>query len=137
MWCHFDNTGPRTTNHAEGYHNKLNIADLRNTNLAVRNFLQLLQPLHNRDQIRQRNLQRGAFQPKQRDPTYFELDNRILQAKINRFADVTGYLWNVPHFDAYMLPPNDFQILAAEVHAYLRFMSHLIGKISRVVFNEQ
>lgn len=91
MWCHWNNAGPRTTNHAEGYHNRLNIADLRDMNLALSNFLHALQPLHNRDQIRTRNLMRGVIAPKRRDLTYVELDNRIMDTKA-AFEHATGRL---------------------------------------------
>lgn len=135
IWSQYDNTGPRTTNHAEGYHNRLNMADMRDMHLALRNFLHLLQPLHNRDQIRVRNLQRGVFQPKQRDPTYAELDNRINLAR-NQIFQATGHLWGDQNINVYQLPPPDFQLLMREIHMYLRHMRHLVGKKSRVVLNE-
>jgi len=101
-------------------------------NLAVRNFLHLLQPLHNRDQIRVRNLQREIFVPKVRDATYVELDRRIAAAK-TQFQNLTGHLWNVPEVDFAVMPAHDFQFLMHETHTYLRRMRHLIGKKSRVV----
>uniref|UniRef100_A0A915JDF0 MULE transposase domain-containing protein n=1 Tax=Romanomermis culicivorax TaxID=13658 RepID=A0A915JDF0_ROMCU len=134
LWCQWDNSGPRTTNHAEGYHNRLNMIDLRDMNLAMRNFLHLLQPLHNRDQIRVRNLRRRVFQPKQRDQTYVELDDRIEAAK-QRLVETTEQFWNIPDFNPDALPQNDFHVLMAEVHRFLRCVRFLIGKKSRVVIN--
>uniref|UniRef100_A0A915J8B3 Transposase n=1 Tax=Romanomermis culicivorax TaxID=13658 RepID=A0A915J8B3_ROMCU len=72
LWNQWENDSPRTTNHAEGYHNRLNLMEVRDMNLA---------PMHNRDQVRVRNLRRGAYQPKPRDGTYVDLDNRITGAK--------------------------------------------------------
>ncbi len=60
-------------------------------NLAVRNFLHLLQPMHNRDQVRVRNLRTGVYQPTPRDVIYVDLDNRIAAAK-QRLVEVTAYL---------------------------------------------
>lgn len=131
VWSHWDNPGPRTTNHAEGYHNRLNMADLRDTNLAMRNFLHLFQPLHNRDQIRVRNLRRQVIQPKPRNITYVDLDNRIEAAK-QQLWNNTGHIWNVANFEINNMLPDQYQFLMAEMHAYLRYVRHMVGKKTRV-----
>uniref|UniRef100_A0A915IKG3 G-protein coupled receptors family 1 profile domain-containing protein n=1 Tax=Romanomermis culicivorax TaxID=13658 RepID=A0A915IKG3_ROMCU len=124
LWNHWENNGPRTTNHAEGYHNRLNLVEVRDMNLAVRNFLHLLQPMHNRDQIRVRNLQRMVYQPRPRDETYVELDRRMMMAK-DRFLNATDHLWNYPAFNAELMNPHEFQYLMNEIHQYLRYIRHL------------
>lgn len=103
--------------------------------LAVRNFLHALQPLHNRDQIRVRNLLQGVYEPKTRDPTYVDLDNRINDAK-NHLHATTGHLWDVPNLDLNAMQPIEFQYLMHEIHEYLKYVRHLVGKKSRVVVND-
>lgn len=134
VWCHWDNTGPRTTNHAEGYHSRLNRTDLRDNNLAMKNFLHLLQPMHNRDCIRVRQLRQFAVPSTPRHPTYVALDARIETAKQN-LLNACGDIWNIPDFAIEAVHGNDFQRLMFEIHTYLRYMRHMIGKKTRVVLN--
>uniref|UniRef100_A0A915JHW6 MULE transposase domain-containing protein n=1 Tax=Romanomermis culicivorax TaxID=13658 RepID=A0A915JHW6_ROMCU len=135
VWNHWSNEGPRTTNHAEGYHNRLNL-EVREGHLAICNFLHLLQPLHNSDQIRIRHLMANIYQPKARDQTYQDLDERISTSKI-RFYEATNHVWDFPNFDAGRMPPFAFQFLMGEIHAYLRFMRHCVGKKSRIVVHDE
>lgn len=132
MWSHWSNPGPRTTNHAEGYHNLLKITAIREMKLAMRNFLHVLQPLHNKDQVRVRNLRRGMIQPKQRDQIYVDLDSTIYNEKV-AFYQATSYLWDFPGFHPFAMQPQDRQHLLTCMHTFLRRARHWVGKKSRVI----
>jgi hypothetical protein len=65
------------------------------------------------------------------------LDNRIAAAKQRLLlVEVTAHLWNIPNFEADLMEPHSFQYLMNELHQYLCFMRHLVGKKSRVVVAE-
>lgn len=95
MWNHFTNDwrnppigennpnrhpGPRTTNHAEGWHNRLNV-DFGHPHPAVNKFLHWLQESHHANQVRIRQLQHGA-PPRARDQVYVRIDRNISTAKV-------------------------------------------------------
>lgn len=45
IWNHYDNQGPRTTNHVEGWHNALNLAS-KIAHPNIWNFIRLIQTQH-------------------------------------------------------------------------------------------
>jgi hypothetical protein len=66
-----------------------------------------------------RNLQQGIYQSKARDLT----DN----AKADFYAR-TGHLWNVSNLNLEIMHHHEFQFLITEIHQYLRYIRHLVGK---------
>jgi hypothetical protein len=81
MWTHYDHTGPRTTNNAEGWHNSLNHT-FSIPHPSTTTFLNWLQKYQ--FEVQCRGLQLAAGRPaKQRSPIYVKLDNDIMQAKIS------------------------------------------------------
>ncbi len=81
LWNHFDHDGPRTTNHAEGYHNGLrHVFDRRRPSLGV--YLGTMQGVQNEIRNRIRQLQLGAApHQRRRSSTYVRNDHNINLAK--------------------------------------------------------
>jgi hypothetical protein len=103
--------GPRTTNHAEGWHNRLN-HDFGHPHPAFNKFLHWLQEAHHANQVRIRQLQ-NDHQPRLRNPTYVRVDRNIAKRKIEFRRERE------------LLPVNGGQneiMLLAE--AYLRYIIH-------------
>ncbi len=82
MWNHHQNPGPRTTNHAEGWHNSLS-TKLPHLHPDLGLFIFHAQRWHNADRIRIQNLknQVPGFDPRPRRPRDIQNDLQILQAK--------------------------------------------------------
>uniref|UniRef100_A0A915JJT0 Uncharacterized protein n=1 Tax=Romanomermis culicivorax TaxID=13658 RepID=A0A915JJT0_ROMCU len=89
IWNHSNNQwtdgrlGPRTTNHAEGWHNRIN-HDFGHPHPALNSFLNWLQESSHVTNIRMQQLLNGNEQPRRRNPRYQVVDRRLLDAK-NQF----------------------------------------------------
>lgn len=116
-WSHFDHDGPRTTNLAEGFHNKLT-HDFSRSHPTLTTFLHWLQGEHAVNQIRLFQLQNGAA-PKPRDKTYVNLDQRINREK-QRLSQQLASL--------HLLPHDPFYYQAAIV-SFLRTTSYLFESV--------
>jgi len=79
LWSHYDHVGPRTTNHAEGFHSSLN-SRFGVPHPCLRTFLNWLQKLQFEVQARMIQLQAGRA-PKPRRQCYIDNDNRMWAAK--------------------------------------------------------
>lgn len=117
LWNHFDNTGPRTTNIAEGWHNGLNTT-FGTPHPSAGTFLNWLQGAQYLVQARGIQLNAGR-QPKQRSPTYRELDQRISHAKL-QFGLRSGWIF------VNLFPHHQIQ-LEAEILSYLKHAGYLIA----------
>jgi MULE transposase domain len=119
MWSHFDNIGPRTTNIAEGWHNKLNHS-FGMPHPSPRNFLHWLQKCQFDVQCRLVQLDAGRV-AKPRAATYIQLDDKIASAKLN-FSLRAGNIFTTvfPH-------PNGWTKLGDEITTYLRHAAYLIA----------
>ena len=119
LWNHFDNTGPRTTNLAEGWHNSMNHS-FGMPHPSARNFMHWLQKVQFEVQCRQIQLEAGR-PPKNQSATYRELDERIATAKL-QFGLRSGNLFVT------MFPyPEMWPALHAEIVTYLKHVSYLIA----------
>lgn len=119
LWTHFDHTGPRTTNLAEGYHNSLN-TKFGMPHPSISSFLDWLQKAQ--FEIQCRVIQLSAGQPaKQKPAVYARLDANIQHAKLL-------YSQNIGHVFAYLFPGEDawhwFHHYTSE---YLSRVSYLVG----------
>jgi hypothetical protein len=128
VWNHFSNEGPRTTNHAEGYHSSLNRNGVPETHMALENFLEAIQREHNRIEQRIRKLYSQTETPRARDALYEELHNQIINQK-QLFTAGTAHIWQ-QNFDAvamfnFNMPA--YAYLANAVRFYLRYQRHRIG----------
>lgn len=87
LWNQRDNNGPRTTNHAEGYHNGLRSKfDHRHPRLGE--FLHFMQEQQNSFRRKIENLRDRVAFPKQRRPQDVWVDERIAA----EIAQLDGYL---------------------------------------------
>ncbi len=80
LWNHYDRDGPRTTNHAEGYHSGLSSLFDTRRKVPLGTFLGKMQDLHNEIRQRVKQLVRGAA-PTPRKRQYIENDNNLQLAK--------------------------------------------------------
>jgi len=78
LWSHYDNLGPRTTNHAEGFHNSLNV---KFGMPHPSTFLRWLQKAQYEVQCRIIQLESGR-PPKSRHPAYVQNDVNMWSAKL-------------------------------------------------------
>jgi hypothetical protein len=112
LWNHYNHTGPRTSNHCEGYNNSLSFKfDRTHTRLSV--FLVQLQSWHHSIQVRARQVQRGD-NPNPRAQQYIDNDARIRaaeQAFVNNWA----------------LFGSNPMALNHEIRQYLDYVEHFIG----------
>jgi len=119
LWSHFDNVGPRTTNLAEGWHNKLNHS-FGMPHPSPRSFLHWLQKVQYEVQCRETQLRAGR-PTKPRLAVYVQLDEKIAKAKLMftlRWGRIMMELF--PH-------PSAFVMLSDEITTYLRYASYLIA----------
>ena len=105
-WNHFENIADRTTNDAEGFHNKLNEA-IGKSHLPLRSLLPKLQKEHNLTLSRINQLHGGA-QIKQKRQKYVILNERIhfYKAQLEQYLNWTlVQIENAPvqEIDAYIL----------------------------------
>ena len=117
LWNHFDNTGPRTTNLAEGWHNGLNTT-FGTPHPSAGTFLSWLQRAQYLVQARGIQLNAGR-QHKQRSSTYRELDQRIDHVKL-QFGLRSGWIF------VNLFPHHQAQ-LEAEILTYLKQAGYLIA----------
>ena len=80
LWSHYDNLGPRTTNHAEGFYNSLNVK-LGMPHPSLRAFLNWLQKAQFEVQCKIIQLESGR-PAKARQPTYVQNDANMWSAKL-------------------------------------------------------
>jgi len=88
LWTHFDNTGPMTTNIAEGWHKSLN-SHFGMPHPSIRSFLHWLQKCQFEMETRGIQLQCGR-PTRQRLAKYVKLDKDIFDAKVQY---KTNYSW--------------------------------------------
>ena len=119
LWTHFDHTGPRTTNLAEGFHNSLN-SRFGMPHPSLRTFLDWLQKCQYETQCR--IIQLTAGRPaKQKSAVYERLDADIQSAKLTYGLQIGTVFASVfPGSSAWPL----FHQHSGD---YLRRMSYLIG----------
>ena len=120
LWSHYDNTGPRTSNVAEGWHNALNTT-FGVSHPSCRTFHNWLQKQQYAVYCRQVQLKFGAT-PKAKDPRYIALNEKINSAKL-QFGIRWGNLFINTYPDTYKF--NYF--LISECYLYLDYISNLIG----------
>ena len=117
LWCHYGNTGPRTTNLAEGWHNSLNHS-FGMPHPSPANFLHWLQKCQHQVQCREIQLESGR-PTKAKSATYRELDNRISDAKL-RFGLRSRFLF------VNMFPQQGmWNALTSEILSYLNHVGFL------------
>ncbi len=80
LWNHFERTGPRTTNHAEGYHAGLHMAFNSRRRVPLGVFMGMMKKLHHEIRCQVKQLQRGA-PPRARRAQYVQNDANIELAK--------------------------------------------------------
>jgi hypothetical protein len=117
LWNHYDNTGPRTTNLAEGWHNGLN-STFGTPHPSASTFLNWLQGAQYLVQAREIQLNAGR-PPKQQSPIYRDLDQRIHHAKL-QFGLRSGWIF-------VNLFPFQQTALETEICTYLKHAGFLIG----------
>ncbi|XP_021339484.1 uncharacterized protein LOC110440643, partial [Mizuhopecten yessoensis] len=72
LWNHYDNTGPRTTNHVEGWHSKVNRM-CKHAHPNIYAIVKLLQKLQAADEVRMIQLPAGG-KSRPRKKKYRRLD---------------------------------------------------------------
>ena len=119
LWSHYDNVGPRTTNHAEGFHNSLNVK-FGMPHPSLRSFLNWLQKAQYEVQCRIIQLEAGR-QPKARQATYVQNDANIWSAKL-RYSMRIGRIFSClfPHPQAW----EEFHTASMD---YMRHCSYMLG----------
>ncbi|XP_021340477.1 uncharacterized protein LOC110441612 [Mizuhopecten yessoensis] len=99
MWNHYDNTGPHTTNHVEGWHSKVNKM-CKHAHPNIYAIVKLLQKLQAADEVRMIQLSAGG-KSRPRKKKYRRLDERLTQLKdrfrnghinVNTYADSASHL---------------------------------------------
>lgn len=115
LWNHFANSGPRTTNLAEGYNNKLRV-HFKITKPSFETFMNWLQGEHAIIQIRTSQLLEGAV-PKPRKKVYVEVDASIEASKVDFVRRLRWVRSLGGHQGAY----------EREVRRYLKRMASLMG----------
>ncbi|XP_021370385.1 uncharacterized protein LOC110461289 [Mizuhopecten yessoensis] len=99
LWNHYDNTGPRTTNHVEGWHSKVNRM-CKHAHPNIYAIVKLLQKLQAADEVRMIQLPAGG-KSRPRKKKYRRLDERLTQLKdrfqnghinVNTYADSASHL---------------------------------------------
>jgi len=89
LWTHYDHDGPRTTNHAEGWHNSLNHT-FGMPHPSLTSFLNWLQTHQFSVQCRGLQLASGR-RPKLRAPKYVKLDSDIMTPKLTSICSSVIY----------------------------------------------
>lgn len=112
FWNQFNSTGPRTTNHAEGWHRGLQFK-LPHRHPDLSTFIVKAQKWHHIDSIRARALISGNQQPRPRQPQYIRNDDEITVAKLN----FSGYIQN----------PGPVGIEHNRVLQYLDYVQYRLG----------
>jgi hypothetical protein len=91
LWNQHRNNGPRTTNHAEGFHSGLR-TKFRHRHPSLEEFLEELQSIENAYARRIRKLKEGAAFPKDRRQQDILIDEQIYNEKeaLDRFLNLNG-----------------------------------------------
>jgi hypothetical protein len=89
-WNHFDTEGPRTTNHVEGWHGKVNKI-CRHAHPNIYAMLTLLQSMQATNEAKMIQLVAGGKVRKRRK-VYIELDTRLQQLKTRYLNGQLGLL---------------------------------------------
>ncbi len=89
IWNSWMNMGPRTTNHAEGWHSALRFR-FRNRHPDLGEFLMEIQKWQNGYAVTAKNLIAGLQPAAPRRPQDVQNDNRIRQAKANLQAHINA-----------------------------------------------
>ncbi|KAJ8304210.1 hypothetical protein KUTeg_017793 [Tegillarca granosa] len=79
IWNHFENEGPRTTNHLEGWHNKLK-KQVRCTHPNIFNLLKLLKQIQAANEVSMIQYAAGGVRATKRRK-FRSIDERIVQLK--------------------------------------------------------
>ena len=98
LWSHFDNLGPRTTNHVEGFHNSLN-STFGIPHPSLRSFMDWMQKAQFKVQCRIVQLDAGR-KPKGRKPAYVTNDANLWAAKVQygmQIASIFSCVFPHPH----------------------------------------
>lgn len=99
MWNHFENDGPRTTNHLEGWHNKLK-KHVRCAHPNIYSLLKLLKQIQAANEVTMIQYAAGGVRATKRRK-YRAIDDRITQLKerldrgdidIIQYADAASYV---------------------------------------------
>jgi len=116
LWSHYDHTGPRTTNNAEGWHNSIN----HTFGVSHPSLTSFLNWLHrNQFEVQCRGLQLAAGRPaKPRAKEYIKLDQDIMQAKMI----LSMRLGNV-----FLCLPTNWGMIEFELSLYLAHTAYLCG----------
>jgi len=123
LWTHYDNDGPRTTNHAEGWHNALN-HNFGISHPSTRTFLNWLQNYQFEIQCRGIQLDAGRS-AKARSEIYVKLDNDIMNAKIQLSLTLGNIFVNVSPFEN--INVDTWKLVDIELLRYIKRVAHLIG----------
>ncbi len=123
LWNHFDRTGPRTTNHAEGYHAGLQAAFNTRRRVPLGVFMGTMRPLHHEIRCRVRQLLAGST-PKARKAQYIQNDANIQLAKVSLRNWMENNLPDIPleQFDQVTIANLQNRLLR-----YLDHIQHCIG----------
>jgi hypothetical protein len=123
LWTHYDHTGPRTTNNAEGWHNSINHS-FGVSHPSITTFLNWLHKYQ--FEVQCRGLQLAAGRPaKSRAAVYVKLDEDIMQAKVD-FSLRLGYVF----INTFPNPTSsDWQFIEQEISCYLARVAYLSGII--------
>ena len=121
LWTHYDHTGPRTTNNAEGWHNSMNHT-FGVSHPSLTTFLNWLHKYQFEIQCRGLQLTAGRA-AKPRAPVYVKLDNDIMRAKMELSLRLGRLFLN-----AFSMPvPSFWQLIDHELSCYLAHVAYLSG----------
>ncbi|MCP4996884.1 MAG: hypothetical protein GY934_24375 [Gammaproteobacteria bacterium] len=114
VWNQNGNSGPRTTNHAEGFHNSLR-SRFPHQHPDLAEFLVQAQIWHNSYAVRARGMVAGTILPRPRRPQDIQVDQRIDAAKMGLEATITQF------------SANGWGLTDNEIFPYLDHVSYLLG----------
>jgi len=119
LWSHYDNPGPRTTNHAEGFHSSLNCR-FGISHPSLRSFFHWMQRAQYEVQCRITQLDSGR-PARRRQTAYVTNDANLWSAKMQysvRIGSIFSCLF--PH-------PHAWEQFFAASEMYLRHCSHMLS----------
>jgi hypothetical protein len=119
LWTHYDHTGPRTTNNAEGWHNSMN----HTFGVSHPSTTTFLNWLHNYQfEVQCRGVQLAAGRvPKPRSSVYMKLDEDIMRAKVNLSLRLGQHFMNI------FIDPMMWAKIEGELLQYLAHVAYLCG----------
>uniref|UniRef100_A0A915IVP2 MULE domain-containing protein n=1 Tax=Romanomermis culicivorax TaxID=13658 RepID=A0A915IVP2_ROMCU len=131
-WNHFTNEwwdapllglpGPRTTNHAEGWHNRLN-NDFGHSRPRLNTFLNWLQQTNHVNQVRMMQLRNGEW-PRPRESRYVQVDANLARAKLEFIRRITANQ-----------NAGNFALQIIEIEPYLRHVRSQRKKEKKIKWN--